>query len=87
MLKRKKIRQKGKVSLSKYFQKFDDGDSVALVMDLSVQNPGFPKRMQGRTGKVIEKRGSAYVVQVKDLNMPKKYIVRPVHLRKIQEAK
>lgn len=80
MLKHKRLRQKGKVSLTKYFGKFNDGDSVALVKDLAVQSPSFPNRMQGRTGKVARKRGSAYVVEVNDYNMKKTFIVRPVHV-------
>ncbi len=87
MLKRKRIRQRGKLALSKYFQKFNSGDSVALVMDLGQQGPGFPKKMQGRTGKVMEKRGSAYVIEVKDHNMTKFYSVKPVHLKRIEDAK
>lgn len=87
MLKRRRIRQKGKLSLTRFFQKFESGDSVALVMDLGQQSPGFPKRMQGRTGKILEKKGSAYVVEVKDYNANKKYSVKPIHLKKIVEAK
>ena len=84
MLKRKRLRQKGKISLTKIFQKFVSGDSVAVVRELGAQSPGFPKRIQGRTGKVIVKRGTAYVVEIKDHNMPKQYIIKPVHLKKIQ---
>lgn len=85
MLKRKRIRQRGKLSLSRFFQKFSSGDSVAVVRDLGIQGAGFPKRMQGRTGKVIEKRGSAYVVEINDYRKKKQYIIKPVHLKKIQE--
>lgn len=84
MLKRKRIKQKGKISFSRYFQKFDSGDSVAIVRELSVQSPGFPKRMQGRTGRIMEKRGRSYVVNIFDYNKEKRYIIKPVHLKKIQ---
>ena len=89
MLKRKKIRQKGKVSFTKYFQKFNSGDPVAVVRELAVQSPGFPSRIQGRTGKVVSKRGSAYVVNIYDYDKEKQYIIKPVHLKKIEnmEAK
>jgi len=83
MLKRKRIRTKGKISFQKYFQKFSEGDSVALVRELA-QTPNFPRRMQGRTGKVIAKRGTAYVVEVKDYDAKKQYMVKPVHLKKIE---
>jgi large subunit ribosomal protein L21e len=87
MLKRKRIRTRGKISFMKYFQKFDSGESVAIVMELSQQGPGFPKRMQGRTGKIVGKRGRSYVIEVKDFNMKKTYIIKPIHLKKIREIK
>ncbi len=84
MLTHKSLRSKGKLSLTKYFQKFKEGDYVAIVRDLSVQSPGFPKRMQGRTGRVIGKSGASYIVAIKDYSREKKYIVKPIHLQRIQ---
>ena len=85
MLKRRPVKQRGKVALSKYFQTFKAGDSVAVARNLG-ETFGYSHRIQGRTGKVIEKRGSAYHVEIKDLNKPKRYLIRPIHLIKIQEA-
>jgi ribosomal protein L21E len=84
MLTHKSIRSRGKVSLTKYFQKFKQGDRVAIVRDLAVQSPGFPQRMQGRTGVVVSARGSSYVVNIKDFSREKQYIVKPIHLRRIK---
>jgi large subunit ribosomal protein L21e len=86
MLKYKNIHEKGKFSLMKFFQKFKPGDSVAVVKNLGFKF-GYSKRLQGRTGKVLEKRGSAYYVEIKDLNKPKRYSIKPIHLRKIEVAK
>ncbi len=86
MITNKRLRQKGKISLQKYFQKFTDGDNVAIVKDLTVQSPGFPDRMQGRTGVVIGKQGKSYVVAINDFARRKVYIVKPVHLKKIMGA-
>jgi len=86
MLKYKQIREKGKFPFTKFFQKFKTGDSVAVVRNLSF-DLGYPKRVQGRTGKVLAKRGSAYYIEVKDLNKPKRYLIKPIHLRKIEAAK
>ncbi len=83
MLKHKTPRTKGKFSFTKYFQLFKPGDSVAVARELSLKF-GYPKRVQGRTGKVIEKRGSAYYIEINDLNKPKKYLIKPIHLRKIE---
>jgi large subunit ribosomal protein L21e len=86
MLKHKSMREKGKFSLMSFFQKFKPGDSVAVVRNLGFPL-GYPKRIQGRTGKVIEKRGSAYYIEVKDLNKPKRYAIKPIHLRRIEVAR
>lgn len=86
MARHKKPREKGKFSFMKYFQKFSPGESVAVVRELSFKF-GYPKRIQGRTGKIIAKRGSAYEIEMKDLNKPKRYLLKPIHLKKIQEAK
>jgi len=83
MLKRKRIRERGKVPFSKFFQKFKDGDFVAVVRELN-QTCGFPKKLQGRTGKIIGPRGKSYVVEINDYNMTKQYIIKPVHLKKIE---
>ena len=56
MSKRKKIRTRGKLSLSRYFQELKEGDRVAIAREPSVQS-SFPERMQGRTGVVEGKRG------------------------------
>ena len=82
MLKRKRIREKGKTKFTTYFQIFQPGDRVALVRELNVIS-NFPRRMQGRTGNVIEKRGAAYVVEVNDLGLSKQFMVKPVHLKKL----
>lgn len=82
MLKHKSIREKGKFSLVKFFQKFKPGESVAVVRNLSIKF-NYPKRLQGRTGKIVEKRGAAYCVEIKDYNKPKRYLIKPIHLKKI----
>ncbi|OIO43217.1 hypothetical protein AUJ64_02660 [Candidatus Pacearchaeota archaeon CG1_02_39_14] len=86
MLKHKRIRERGKVSFMKFFQKFNEGDFVAVARELN-QGAGFPKRIQGRTGRVIAKRGMAYVVEINDFAKPKQYIIKPVHLKKIEVTK
>ncbi|MAG01917.1 50S ribosomal protein L21e [Candidatus Pacearchaeota archaeon] len=80
MLKRKSKRDHGKIKLSNYFKEFKEGDKVTVIRELSVQ-PKFPKNIQGRTGIVNNKKGSSYVVKIKDLNKEKTYIIHPVHLR------
>lgn len=86
MSKRKAIRTRGKLRLSRYFQELEKGDGVAVVSEKAV-NFSFPERLQGRTGSIVEKKGKAYLVKIKDKNKEKKFIIEPIHLRKIKTQK
>lgn len=83
MVRRKKIRTRGKFSLSKFFQKLRDGDKVGITIERAVQ-PRFPKRIQGKTGIIKEKRGKSYVVLIKDGNKLKEFVIAPIHLKKLK---
>jgi large subunit ribosomal protein L21e len=82
MAKGKRVRQKGKLRLSSYFKKVEDGASVALVTDAGVRC-SYPQRMKGMSGKVTGSRGRFKLVEIKDGNKLKTLIVHPVHLRKL----
>ena len=83
MVRKKKIREKGKLQLSKYFQELNNGDLVAIVKEPSVQAK-FPERIQGRTGIVEGKRGMSYIIKIKDQEKEKKFLIAPIHLKKIK---
>ena len=82
MAKKKKIKTRVKLQLSRYFQEFKEGDSVAVVEEQAVQS-SFPGRIQGRTGIIAGKRGRSYIVKIKEINKEKQFIIEPVHLKKI----
>ena len=70
-----------KLGLSKLLKSFKTGDEVKI--DLKVGYSGMPHpRYRGKHGKVLEKRGRAYVVQIKDGNAVKELIIPGVHLEK-----
>jgi large subunit ribosomal protein L21e len=83
MVKRKSVRTRGKIQLSRYFQEFEKGNKVAIVIERAIQSK-IQKRLQGRTGVVEGKRGKAYVVRIMDQNKEKEYIINPIHLKKIK---
>ncbi len=85
MVKRKSTRTRGKIQLSKYFQELEKGDFVSVVKELAVSS-NFPKRFQGRTGVVEGKRGRAYIVNIKDQNKEKTFLIEPIHLKKISTS-
>ncbi len=86
MVRRKPIRTRGKIQFSKYFQKFKEGDNVTVIKEPSVSS-SFPLRIQGRTGIVEGKRGRAYVIELMDHDMEKRFIIEPIHLKKISNGK
>ncbi len=80
---KKSPRERGKVPITRFLQEFNIGDRVAIDIEPSVHK-GMPHpRFQGRVGKVIGKRGRAYIVEVPDMDSKKILIVLPVHLKKV----
>jgi len=86
MVRRKKVRTRGKLQLSRYFQILNIGDSVSIVKERSVKST-FPARIQGRTGTIEEKRGQVYLIKLKDQNKEKRFLVEPIHLKKLKHTK
>jgi len=75
-------REKGKVSLSCYFQEFKMGDRVHLKIQPNVQKGRFHPRFHGLSGKVVGQKGSCYGVEINDGDKQKLVYVHPIHLKK-----
>ena len=80
----KNINDRGKISISRYLQKFNIGDRVNLSAEPAVQKGMYYPRFHGKTGQIKGKKGSCYEVLVKDGNKPKLLIIHPIHLIKCQ---
>jgi len=78
----KSIREKGKISLTRMFAKFVDGDKVVFKPEPGVQGGMFHRRYAGRSGIVNGKQGQCYTVRVRDSNKMKTVLVHPIHLRR-----
>lgn len=85
-MNKKKIRTKGKLALNQYFQDLKQGDFVAVTIEKSIPS-SFPKRLQGRTGIIDGKRGKTYIVSINDQSKTKKFLIHPIHLKKIKAFK
>lgn len=83
MLKRKNIKERGKIKFSEYFKEFKIGDRVAIVREHSFQ-PKFPVRIQGLVGIVQGLRGRAYLIMIKEGGVEKIHIIKPVHLKQLK---
>jgi len=78
----KNVKRKGKISLTKYFQKLEKGDRVKLKIEPAVQKGAFHLRFHGKSGVVKSKIGKCYKVMIKDGKKEKELIVHPIHLKK-----
>ncbi len=68
-------------TITKFIQEFKTGESVVIDQETS-SHRGMPfKRFKGKVGKIIGKRGKAFIVEIRVGNKNKKIISRPEHLR------
>jgi len=80
---RRKLRQKVRPSITKFLQEFRKGQKVIILPEPS-SHLGMPHpRFKGKSGKIIEKIGRSYLIEILDGNKVKKIIARPEHLKKI----
>ena len=79
---RKEMRAKGKISLTDYFQSFNNGDRVHLGVEPAIQKGMYRPNFMGKTGVIKGKRGRCYEVQISDFGKEKTLIVHPVHLKR-----
>ncbi|MBN1683083.1 50S ribosomal protein L21e [Candidatus Bathyarchaeota archaeon] len=82
----KKIRERGKLPLSRLLTKYEEGEKVIINIDSAVHK-GMPhKRYQGQVATVVAKRGKAYVLQIPQRKIVKTIIALPEHIRKHQDG-
>jgi len=81
---KKHYKDKGKISLSKYFKEYKTGDKVILKAEPAVQKGIYFPRYHGKLGVVKGKKGFCYEILIKDKNKQKNIIVNPVHLKAIE---
>lgn len=77
---RKKLKAKKKPTVNQFLQEFETGKMVHIDICPSSKSIPHP-RFKGRTGKIIGRRGRAYIVEVKDIAAKKTIIVRSEHLK------
>ena len=80
---RKKLTQKTayRPAITRFLHDFKVGQTVAIQHEPSSQK-GMPYlKFKGFTGKVVEKRGGSYVVEIRVGDAKKLVISRPEHLK------
>lgn len=79
---RRSPRKRGLSPITRSLRTFELGERATIVIDSSIQS-GWPHhRFHGLTGTVVERRGRAYVVDVRFGGKIKKAIAYPEHLKR-----
>jgi large subunit ribosomal protein L21e len=77
----KRVRERGKLGLSRLLIEYEVGDKVVINIDPAIHK-GMPhKRFQGKVGTIVEKRGKAYILDIPQRKTSKFVIAGPEHVR------
>lgn len=77
----KKVRERGKLGLSRLLAKYEVGDKVVINIDSAIHK-GMPhKRFQGKVATIVEKRGRAYILEIPQRKTVKTIVATPEHIR------
>lgn len=77
-------KEKGKISITKYFQEFEKGDKVLLKAEPAVQKGMYNPRFHSKVGVINSKQGNCYDISIMDHDKAKTVVVHPIHLRKVE---
>ncbi len=80
---RKNVRERGKISMTRYFQKLEEGTRVVLKAEPAVQKGMYHGRFHGYTGNIVGQQGHCYIVSINDQGKKKDLIIHPIHLKKL----
>ena len=82
----KKVRERGRLPLSRLLTKYEEGEKVIINIDPGIHKAIPHKRYQGKVATVVGKRGRAYIMEIPQRKTVKTIITTPEHIRKHQEA-
>lgn len=80
-----KPRDRGKISIRRYFQEFEVGETAGISIDVQYRNIPYPK-FNGKVGKITKQQGRAYYININDNGRKKDVLVSPEHLQKIKQG-
>ena len=78
------LRHRRKLTVSDMVRTYTVGAKV--LVSVKPIREGMPApRYNGKHGKIVEKQGAAYVVEIKDGRALKRLVVSPVHLTEVKQ--
>ena len=79
----RKLKAKRKLTVADHLRQFEVGQKVIIEPKPYYKSALPHMRYRGRSGIIKEKRGSCYLVEVKDGGKVKTLICHPVHIKKV----
>jgi large subunit ribosomal protein L21e len=82
----KKVRDKGRIPLSRLLTRYEEGEKVVINIDSAVHKAMPHKRYQGKVATIVGQRGKAYILEIPQRKTVKTIITTAYHIRKHQDA-
>ena len=77
---KRSVKEKGKLPIQRFLQKFETGEKVVLKAYPSYHRGFFSLRFWGKAGEIVKMQGKCYQVKIRDGKKEKICVVHPVHL-------
>ena len=82
----KKVREKGRLPLSRLLTKYQEGDKVVINVDSGIHKAMPHKRFQGKVATIVGTRGKAYIMEIPQRKTVKTIITTAHHIRMHKDA-
>lgn len=82
----KKVRDKGRIPLSRLLTSYEEGEKVVITIDPGIHKAMPHKRFQGKVATIVGQRGKAYILEIPQRKTAKTIITTAYHIRKHQDA-
>jgi len=82
----KRVREKGRIPLSRLLTRYEEGEKVVINIDPGVHKAMPHKRFQGKVALIVGTRGKAFILEIPQRKTVKTIITTAHHIRKHQDA-
>lgn len=82
----KKVREKGRLPLSRLLTSYEEGEKVVINLDSGIHKAMPHKRYQGKVATIVGQRGKAYIMEIPQRKTVKTIITTAHHIRKHKDA-
>jgi large subunit ribosomal protein L21e len=82
----KKVRDKGRIPLSRLLTSYEEGEKVVINIDPGIHKAMPHKRFQGKVATIVGQRGQSYILEIPQRKTVKTIITTVYHIRKHQDA-